>query len=38
LFPDKDHSLTLFGDGRVVVTGTAEISEARSLCDRFVGG
>lgn len=38
LFPDNDHSLTLFGDGRVVVTGTAEISEARSLCNRFVGG
>jgi adenylyltransferase/sulfurtransferase len=38
LFPDDDHSLTLFRDGRVVVTGTSEISEARSLCDRFVGG
>jgi adenylyltransferase/sulfurtransferase len=38
LFPDSDHSLTLFRDGRVVVTGTEEISAARSLCDRFVGG
>jgi molybdopterin/thiamine biosynthesis adenylyltransferase len=38
LFPDNDHSLTLFRDGRVVVTGTNEISEARSLCDRYVGG
>ncbi len=38
LFPDSDHSLTLFRDGRVVVTGTSEISEARSLCDRYVGG
>ena len=38
LFPDDNHSLTLFGDGRVVVTGTDEISAARSLCDRFVGG
>lgn len=38
LFPDGEHSLTLFGDGRVVVTGTDQISAARSLCDRFVGG
>ena len=38
LFPGDKHSLTLFRDGRVVVTGTSEISEARSLCDRFVGG
>ena len=38
LFPDPDHSLTLFRDGRVVVTGTSEIGEARSLCDRYVGG
>ncbi len=38
LFPDQTHSLTLFRDGRVVVTGTAEIAEARSLCDRFIGG
>ncbi len=38
LFPDTDHSLTLFRDGRVVVTGTDDISAARSLCDRFVGG
>lgn len=38
LFPDSEHSLTLFRDGRVVVTGTSEISVARTLCDRFVGG
>ncbi|MGI9472600.1 MAG: ThiF family adenylyltransferase, partial [Rubripirellula sp.] len=38
LFPDDSHSLTLFRDGRVVVTGTSEISVARTLCDRFVGG
>jgi adenylyltransferase/sulfurtransferase len=38
LFPDELHSLTLFRDGRVVVTGTSEISEARSLHDRYVGG
>ncbi len=38
LFPDATHSLTLFRDGRVVVTGTDQVSEARTLCDRFVGG
>ncbi len=38
LFPDPDRSITLFRDGRVVVTGTSEISEARTLCDRYVGG
>jgi adenylyltransferase/sulfurtransferase len=38
LFPDETHSLTLFRDGRIVVTGTSEISVARTLCDRFVGG
>ncbi len=38
LFPDDRHSLTVFRDGRVVVTGTDQISEARILCDRFVGG
>lgn len=38
LFPDTEHSVTLFRDGRVVITGTSEISEARTLCDRFVGG
>jgi len=38
LFPTDSHSLTLFRDGRVVVTGTDQISEARTLCDRFVGG
>lgn len=38
LFPSEQHSLTLFRDGRVVVTGTSEVSEARMLCDRYVGG
>ena len=38
LFPDATHSLTLFRDGRVVVTGTDQVSEARTLCDRFIGG
>ena len=38
LFPDDTHSLTLFRDGRTVVTGTTEISVARTLCDRFIGG
>ena len=38
LFLDDQHSLTLFRDGRAVVAGTTEISEARSLCDRYVGG
>ena len=38
LHPDDVHSLTLFRDGRVVVTGTDQVGEARSLCDRFVGG
>jgi len=37
LFPDDTHTLTLFRDGRVVVTGTTDISAARALCDRFVG-
>ena len=32
-----DHSLTLFGDGRVVVSGTRDIAEARSLYSRFIG-
>lgn len=38
LFPDPNHSLTLFRDGRVVINGTSDISEARTLCDRYVGG
>ena len=38
LFPDQERSLTLFGDGRVIVTGTTDISEARVLYDRYVGG
>jgi adenylyltransferase/sulfurtransferase len=37
LFPDPDHSVTLFRDGRVVISGTDDIQAARSLCDRFVG-
>ncbi|QDT01895.1 Molybdopterin-synthase adenylyltransferase [Rubripirellula lacrimiformis] len=38
LFPDDQHTITLFGDGRVVVGGTDQISEARGLCDRYIGG
>ncbi|WP_145421627.1 ThiF family adenylyltransferase [Planctomycetes bacterium K23_9] len=38
LFPDDERSLTLFRDGRVIVTGTSDISEARTLYDRYVGG
>ena len=37
LFPDSDHSVTLFRDGRVVISGTDDIQAARTLCDRFVG-
>lgn len=37
LFPDDRHSLTLFRDGRAVITGTQDLSEARSLYDRYVG-
>lgn len=35
---DETHSLTLFRDGRVVVTGTSEVSEARTMYDRYIGG
>ncbi len=35
---DGGPSLTLFRDGRVVVTGTDVISEARMICDRYLGG
>jgi adenylyltransferase/sulfurtransferase len=38
LFPDHQRSLTLFRDGRAVITGTTDISEARSMYDRYVGG
>ncbi|NNE01231.1 MAG: molybdopterin biosynthesis protein MoeB [Pirellulaceae bacterium] len=38
LFPDDQRSVTLFRDGRVIVTGTTDISEARGLYARFVGG
>ena len=38
LFTDNDRTLTLFRDGRVIVNGTNDISEARVLYDRFVGG
>ena len=37
LFPDSGHTVTLFRDGRVVITGTNDIQSARSLCDRYVG-
>lgn len=38
LFPGDERSITLFRDGRVIVTGTSEVAEARVLYDRFVGG
>ncbi|TWU58247.1 ThiF family adenylyltransferase [Rubripirellula reticaptiva] len=38
LHPSDTHTVTLFRDGRVVVTGTDQVSEARSLFDRYVGG
>ncbi len=34
----KDHTLTLYRDGRTVVTGTRDVSQARVLYARFVGG
>ena len=34
---DAEHTLTLFRDGRVVVHGTTEPAEARSLVDRWIG-
>ncbi|TWU58748.1 Molybdopterin-synthase adenylyltransferase [Rubripirellula tenax] len=38
LYPNDATTITLFRDGRVVVTGTDQISEARGLCDRYIGG
>jgi adenylyltransferase/sulfurtransferase len=38
LFPDDERSLTLFRDGRVIVNGTSDISEARTMYDRYIGG
>ena len=38
LHADQVRTLTLFRDGRVIVSGTSEISEARILYDRFIGG
>jgi adenylyltransferase/sulfurtransferase len=35
---DQSTHLTLFRDGRAVVQGIDEVSRARSLFDRFVGG
>lgn len=37
LYPTEEYSVTLFRDGRVVVTGTDDIAEARTISDRFVG-
>lgn len=34
---DTKTSLTLFRDGRIVVQGTDDVSQARSLVDRYVG-
>ncbi|WP_146519349.1 ThiF family adenylyltransferase [Stieleria varia] len=38
LFPSDAQSVTLFRDGRVVVQGTTDVSTARMLYDRFIGG
>lgn len=37
LHVDTATHLTLFRDGRVLVTGTSDIAKARSLYDRFIG-
>jgi len=37
LFPDDQHSLTIFRDGRTVVSGTTNVQRARALYDRFIG-
>ncbi len=37
LFVDERISLTVFRDGRVLVSGTSDVAKARSLYDRFVG-
>lgn len=35
---DEDHSLTVFRDGRAVVNGTDQPTQARALVNRFIGG
>jgi molybdopterin/thiamine biosynthesis adenylyltransferase len=37
VFNDGDHELLVFADGTVLVNGTREVDEARSLVARFVG-
>jgi molybdopterin-synthase adenylyltransferase len=34
----SDRRLTLFRDGRVLVDGTDDLAEARSIVDRYIGG
>lgn len=34
---DSDHELTLFHDGRAIIKGTEDITEARTLYARFIG-
>ncbi|MCA9039674.1 MAG: ThiF family adenylyltransferase [Planctomycetaceae bacterium] len=34
---DSDHEITLFPDGRAIIKGTDEISEARTLYARYIG-
>jgi molybdopterin/thiamine biosynthesis adenylyltransferase len=36
-FNDGEHTLTIFADGRAIVTGTEEIAVAKSLYSRYVG-
>ena len=38
LFPKDEQSITLFRDGRAVISGTDEISVARTIYSRYVGG
>lgn len=35
---NESQSLTLFGDGRAVISGVRDVAHARSLYDRYVGG
>lgn len=37
LYVDETTQLTLFRDGRVLVSGTSEVAKARSLHDRYIG-
>jgi adenylyltransferase/sulfurtransferase len=34
---ESEHELTIFKDGRAIVQGTEDLSEARSLYSRYIG-